>query len=399
MILKRYSVLAIGLVVFSGTGTVCAAPDVTLRGFGTLGATHNFSDGAAPIRDIGQPDGPRDGTSFDMDSRLGIQLDTEFTREISSAVQVVTSYNYEGKYTPRLNRAFFKYDFSAQGVQVRLGRFGWDIYSLSDSRNVGYALLWVRPPVDYFGKLQEDSLDGADLTFSHQLGEGVVGGKAYWGQASEKVAIDSSSYLDLSGTEIYGGHLEYQYNDWNLRFSAAWSTAETELRGHYADLIEDILNSGDPELIETLIGSGASNLSVKSRTLSTSLIYDSGPLLFQFMLGEDAFQNHLADSTLRGFFTFSYRLGDLKPYVTVAFAETNPTLENPAPSLANMIFEDQYSYSAGVRYDFHENIALKVQADHFEVSRGGRNAITWREVQPDWNGRINQLSVTLDFIF
>jgi hypothetical protein len=62
-------------------------------------------------------------------------------------VQAVSYYNHAGNYEPELTWAFISYA-PVPDMKVRAGRLGWDVYMLSDSRNVGYSYLWVRPPVD-----------------------------------------------------------------------------------------------------------------------------------------------------------------------------------------------------------------------------------------------------------
>lgn len=44
---------------------------------------------------------------------------------------------------------------------------------LAESRNVGYAFTWARPPVDFFGSLTATYFDGGDLVFKQTLGDGL----------------------------------------------------------------------------------------------------------------------------------------------------------------------------------------------------------------------------------
>lgn len=395
-VIKKYLVIAVGSLLLPGA--LWAAPDISLRGFGTVGINHNLSDGAAVIRDIGQPDGPRSGTSFDTDTRFGVQVDATLAHNLTTSLQAVSRYNYEGKYTPIISRAFAKYVF-LDNYQARLGRFGWDVYSMSDSRHVGYSYLWVRPPVEYFGKLQQDQVDGGDFSFSQQFDNGLVSGKLYAGVASGKMAIDRDSYVDTSGSTIYGGHLEYQHDAWQLRLSGARVRSETEIRGLAREQIFAAQqNGGGSESAPSL--AALTQVDIDVEIVSSSLIYDDGPLLVQFMISQDMFSNApIVDETLRGFVTFSYRFDDWRPYLTFGRSQTSPALPEVFSPSAGQLSEDQHSFSLGVRYDFLENMALKVQADHFNVRRDGRTSIMWRDPQDSWDGRINQLSATLDFVF
>lgn len=147
----------------------------TLRGFGTLGLTHNSSGDAGYIRDISQPDGPAGTWSAHVDSRLGLQLDWRIHDQLTAVVQGLSRYNYEGRYDPELSWAFLRYS-PDPAVQLRLGRIGLDTYMLADSRDVGYSYLWARPPVDYYGNRHISHIDGGDITVIRPFGSGLLWG-------------------------------------------------------------------------------------------------------------------------------------------------------------------------------------------------------------------------------
>jgi hypothetical protein len=59
---------------------------------------------------------------------------------------------------------------------------------------------------------------------------------------------------------------------------------------------------------------------------------------------------------------------------------------------------DQHTITLGTRWDFRQNLALKAQLDFV---RGSRNSLMTFRGSDDvvWNGRMNVLSVALDFAF
>jgi hypothetical protein len=71
------------------------------------------------------------------------------------------------------------------------------------TRDVGYAYLWVRPPVDYYGHRHIAFIDGADITLKRPLGKGLAWAKLSASRADEKIRSDSigtvTPYLTLSG--------------------------------------------------------------------------------------------------------------------------------------------------------------------------------------------------------
>ena len=384
--------LTFAFLAFSGLVSPVSygEPEFTFRGFGTLGAAHNFSDDVEIRRDISQPDGPRGETSFAMDSRLGLQLDTRFSPLLSTTVQAASRYNYRGKFTPEVMLATLKLEVG--NYQLRAGRVGWDIYSMSDSRNVGYSFLWVRPPLEYFGKLRVDWLDGGDLRYSRLLGNGLLSAKIYAGTNSQKVALDNNNYADQDGSILYGGHLEYHVREWMVRLSYGRAESETQIRGEL-----------DHQLVALPRSQGITDdrIEIDTESVSGTAIYERGPFQLQLMASRDTFEGTAVDSAWRAFTTASYRVGDWTPYFTLARSRSDsPAMDlSSQPGQLGTLVEDQYSLSTGVRYDFRENAALKVQADHFNVRDRGKSAVLWRGARESWDGEVSQLSITLDFIF
>jgi long-subunit fatty acid transport protein len=58
---------------------------------------------------------------------------------------------------------------------------------------------------------------------------------------------------------------------------------------------------------------------------------------------------------------------------------------------------DQQTYTLGVRWDFRRDAAIKAQIDAIRGTRDSKYAT--RNESPDWNGKTNVFSLTLDFVF
>jgi hypothetical protein len=61
----------------------------SFSGFGTAGLTHNNTDKAEFIRDIGQPRGVANDWSGDVDSRIGLQVNVRATWCRPSAITIM----------------------------------------------------------------------------------------------------------------------------------------------------------------------------------------------------------------------------------------------------------------------------------------------------------------------
>ncbi len=378
--------------------------DVSLGGFGTLGLTHNSTDKAEFIRDILQPRGVAGGWSGDVDSRIGLQFDMRASDELVGAVQVVSYYNHEGSYFPELAWAFIGYS-PAPGFRVRAGRLGWDVYMLSDSRNVGYSYLWVRPPVDHFGPLQISHIDGADGVLKHEQGGAIWSLKVYGGRADQVIPTPPGEDYDVSGAQLLGANLDYQKDAWHFRAGYSSFRLRNELPA-FVPLLAGLRATGIPEA-----GAIASDMSLAGKTLeivTAGAVYESGAWLSQLMF------NRVISDTLAypqkdsAYFLLGYRTGQWTPFLTLSGARSKVTrratgLPTPNPldaavsaSLA-LTQSRQRTQSVGVRYDFMRNADLKVQLDRVRVSDNA--AFLWRNAQPDWNGRATVFGVTLDFVF
>ena len=378
---------------------------VSFSGFGTVGITYNDTGKAEFLRDVMQPRGIASGWSGNTDSRLGLQLNVQPLHNIEGVLQIVSYYNYAGKYDPQLEWAFAGYS-PTPDLKLRVGRLGWDVYMLADSRNVGYSYLWVRPPVEYFGQLLISHIDGADAVYKQELNDGIASVKLYGGRADQKFPVPPGPVYDLEGTRVAGVNFDYQRGSWFFRAGYTAIKVNNELPV-LAPLLATLRAIGNPAAA-TL----ASDMALSDKTIkiaSAGVVYEHGPWQAQLMA------NRLTSNSLAypgkdsGYFLLGYRMGQWTPYATIAGAWSDAAPQRttglPAPNpldpavAAALAFTQsrQHAVSLGMRYDFARNAALKVQLDRVRVHDGA--ALLWRNPQPDWNGRATIVTLTLDFVF
>ncbi|RJF91876.1 hypothetical protein [Noviherbaspirillum saxi] len=385
---------------------------LTLRGFGTIGALYNTVDDADYVRTLLQPEGAGRTRRLDLgtDSILGVQLDAAPERDLSGMLQIVAHRRMDKSYRPEVTWAFAKFRHD-EHTEARVGRLGFDVYMLADSRNVGYSYLWVRPPVDFFSPWALTYFDGADLVFKHAFHGAEAKVKVYAGRPKEKLLGETGSY-DWSKTQLFGVHAEYQSDKWRYRLGYAQIKITEEAPG--GDAILAILRS---PIANALSGSASSAfaddiaLTGKSiRFLSAGAVYEDGPWQAQGMVSRIRAVSSAYPDLKAGYITLGYRKGDWTPYFTLsaispsgsprssglppagAFAPLVAWLDRLHPSLA----ASQTTQAVGVRYDFARNAAFKVQLDSVHV----RNNTLWTNAQPaDWRGRATLFSVAVDFIF
>jgi len=376
----------------------------SFSGFGTLGLTHNSTGRAEYRRDITQPGGVGHRWSADVDSRLGLQLNARPSAEVEGVVQVVSKYGHDGSYSPALTWAFLSYTPDPKW-KARAGRLGWDVYMLSDSRNVGYAYLWARPPVDYFGPLQVSHIDGADVVLKTQTGGGLLSTKLYWGRANEKLPSPPDADYDLAGTRVAGVNLDFQKGDWLFRAGYTSLKLRKDLPA-FDGMLAALRATGSPGA-----ASVADDLALAGKTVriaSAGVVWEHGPWQAQVMANRLTSNTPTYPQKDSGYLLLGYRSGKWTPFVTLSGTRSKATQRAtglPTPNALDTAVATslaaaqsrQVTLAIGARWDLMRNADLKFQLEQVRVH--DRAALLWRNAQADWDGRATVFSVVLDFVF
>ena len=375
---------------------------LSLKGFGTLGATRSSSPDAEFVRDLSQPDGARDGKwNADVDSLLGIQLNGRLGEGVEAVAQVVSRYHYDASYRPEVMWAFGKWSLGPE-LDLRVGRLGTDFFMLADSRLVGYSYAPVRPPGDYFGILPYSYFDGADVVAVFPLATATLRTKVFAGVTREKVSLATRRW-DLDHSFIRGLHGELQFGDWTARVGAA------AIRFHNNLPIEDLRDSlrpFAPAAADALTVSGTN-----SRFYNAGVVYDAGPLQVQLMLNRVNHDSVLFENSRAGYLLAAYRIAEFTPFVGYSRMKSTPKTLTTGLSdvglnavrnaqVAGVLADshaDQHTRSLGVRWDPAPKIDFKLQVD--QIRGTPQSIFTWRGETSGWTGETTVLNVTCDFIF
>lgn len=385
---------------------------LTISGFGTLGLARSTSPDVEFVRDLSQPRGIKDGEwSGRLDTILGVQANWQVSPELEVVTQVVSRYQHDESRNPVVDWAFLKW-VPDDRIALRAGRIGSDLMLLADSRSVGYSSLRVRPPTDFFGLLYFTAIDGVDGSLTMPLGNGLIRGKLFAGLIEEKVANELRCW-DTSGSEHYGLLVDYFSGVWQFRASTATIRFSND---------RDFKQLTDP-LYAVARMTGVNAASSAADALSTEgtrtrfhtlgTVYDNGPLQVQIALNKithetGSLQNSVASSLLAG-----YRIKTITPYVGISrwkssYKDLSTGLpDTPQFAAFNSAYQeildssgaDQTTYTAGVRWDVRPKIALKLQWDVIQGSSDSELPYAGGTATPDWNGRTEVLSVTMDFVF
>jgi hypothetical protein len=406
--------LATAAALMAGPALAQSFPSLSFSGYGTAGAVHSNEDRADYLVDAFKPNGPgyTDDVSLKVDTRLGGQVTANVTSRLSGVVQVLVQQNYDNTWRPRIEWANLKYQVT-DDLSVRAGRVVLPVFMVTDSRRIGYANVWVRPPVEVYSLVPVTNNDGVDATWRLPLGD--------WTNTMQLTAGRSDSrFPDASGFDAGQAEARKIVALVNTLekgpFTARVSYGEARLTiAAYRPLFDAFRLFGPPgEAIAeryhadkrrvTFFGLGAN--------------YDPGAW---FATGEFARfdTNSIVGNKSAWYVGSGMRVGKFTPYATFARIKSESPSSDPGVSTAGLPPEvaalgqlanftlnrsldsvpEQSTASLGVRWDFLRNAAFKFQFDRVRV--GSRSHGTFGNVQPDFpaGAKVNVVSAAIDFVF
>ena len=392
-----------------------AGIDWHFGGFGTLGAVHSserLADFTANVINPGQA-GYTHQWSAAVDSRLGAQLDATLGSDWSAVLQVVSERNLYGNYRPQVEWANVKYQATPE-LSIRLGRIALPMYLAGDYRKVGYALPWVRPPVEVYGGLPISRSDGIDASYRTSMA-GVASttqlfyghtafGTGTFGATGTSAHARANAIIGISTTGNYGAL--------TVRASAMTAKLTVDLAAPLFDAFRQFGASGNALADQY----GIDNKRVLVGSVGAS--YDPGNWFLMSEWSRLDARSFLGDK--RAWYAGAgYRAGAWTPYLSYASVNAADPIGSsgiataglPPQAAAQAAYLNQtlnallrttavqHTVSAGVRWDVARDMALKLQYDRLRSS-GGSNG-TLINVQPGFqSGRpVHVTSLALDFLF
>ncbi len=384
--------------------------DYKFSGFGTLGATSAGDDELYFKRDLSQ-EGQDGGISLEVDSLIGFQLDTNFTSRLRGTAQVVIKERPEQHVSESIEWAFLGYQINSNW-EVRAGRMAVDIYLLSEYRDVGFAYLWARPPVDFYGSMTISKFNGADLTYTNKINQGVLQFKVFTGSTQSNLN-NIQGLFKVTLNEIIGTNLSYETNDWKLQATIATSSL-AEIKGDtllpFIEELQSFSNvSGVKETIDNL---DSHNNRISFYSLGAS--YDKDKWLTQTEISYLQSDVPTIASYVNGYLSVGRKINTITAYTIIATTKSteepyqvnissgvNPKLDSLAQTsqlLFNNSQMDQSSLSIGARWDILPRIALKAQWDHNWIKAD--ETFLWAQpLHPGKDKEMDTLALSVNFIF
>jgi hypothetical protein len=409
---QRLSAIALVALLWNparaGDGSEDFAPSMfSFSGFGTLGVVHSSEDRAdftsSPLQLKGA------GYSRDwnpaVDSKIGAQVTATLTPQLSATVQVISEQNYDGTFKPHVEWANIKYQFTAD-ASVRLGRILTPVFLVSDTLKVGYSNPWVRPPVEFYDLVSVSNNDGVDASYRMHLGGLVNTVVATYGRTDVRLPQGTAQTRQagsISDTAEYGAATAHIF------FGRAHLTVDS-----LSPLIDAFRQFG-PQGESLADEYSATNIPVWF--LGVGGMYDPGGWFATAEWGVADLHSVFGRSSA-WYVSGGYRVATFTPYLTYAQVKSDSNTSDPGltastlpPSLAapatelNAILNAelgshpvQKTISLGLRWDFMQNLDLKLQYDRIRLGAGSPG--TLGNVQPDFRpgGSVNVVSIAIDFV-
>lgn len=291
---------------------------------------------------------------FTQDSKMGLQA----TFNISNQTQAVLQLMMKGEndWDVEAEWAYLSHRFD-NGVKVRGGKLRVPLFMYSDYLDVGYAQPFARPPGEVYDQVPFSSYTGGDIAYDFEFEDSTLTLQGFGGESD--VSGEAAS-LDLSNI---------------MGVNASWTDLTWTLRAVYGQTDLDGSASGGALVIDgeqaQFTGLGGS--------------YDNGSFIAITEWTTVEIEGLLADHE-SAYVTLGYRINAFTPYVTVAYVKTTDDDVRKAlpPQLAIPLGlglnEERTAYSAGVRWDAIDNVAIKFDltyaTDFGDTSGGlGGNAV------------------------
>jgi len=384
---------------------------LSLSGFGTLAAVHSSEHQADFTSSYLKPDGAgaTHAWSADVDSLIAGQLTVAPGSQFSAVVQVISEQLYDNTYRPHIEWANVKYQPTPE-FSVRVGRIVLPCFLFSDTRKVGYANPWVRPPVEVYNLVPISNSDGIDASYRFRSGE------------LEQTLTGSYGKSDTRLPPNVGGSAHGR-DMWLLSDTIEYGALSAHLAYQSVVLTVPGLNA----VFDGMRYFGAQGIALAdryeqvdkhARFIGVGAQYSPGNWFLMGEWGNTNYHSVLGEKTA-WYASTGYRWALVTPYVTYSTSRADsatsdpgltltglpPALIGPATALnagLNALLSSaaaQRTMTGGARWDFARNFSLKLQYDHLRLGAGSHGTLI--NMQPGFRagGTVNLFSASVDFIW
>ncbi|WP_332878163.1 hypothetical protein [Massilia sp. S19_KUP03_FR1] len=364
----RKSGLMLGIALLSGAAHAGELVDMlTVSGFGTIGEVHSSLKTADYVADVFQPNGAgyTRSSALGVDSKVALQIDAKLLDNLSAVVQLVSRNRVNRNYLPSVEWANIKYAITPE-LSVRLGRTAMPTFMNSETRLVGFANPWLRPPIETYSLRSTTNSDGVDVSYRHAFGS-VNNTTQLWYGKTEVASVGSTGVVSngVRAEKILGIADTVDYGALTMRGAVT--------------AIDFRLN-----------GAGGTFVYAKANVYNLGAMYDPGDW---FVMGEWTKTDFGAVQRAQQakYVTAGYRWKKFTPYATYSKLDVDD-------NQVKLSVRAQVAKSAGIRWDFMKNTALKVQLDEVQLAAGSNGFFTNAKAGTA-GSRAKILGAAVDFVY
>jgi hypothetical protein len=394
---RSRAVAAAIIVLACAPGARAALPDVDVSGFGTAG--YAITDTGRKVefgRSQFQGGGADEDGDVGVDSLLGVQATVRLTDMFSTTTQLMVRRLFGSSFELDVPVFFAKADVT-RDFSIRVGRIPLPVFMVSDYRQVGYSNTWMRPPIEIYGQIPFDSDDGADMLYSTSVGRVDISTQVFYGKTDATLPLGP-----IEARRNFGYNVTATLGPISLHAGRNQSSL-TSNAASVNQLLAQVSAAGFPTLASRLAVVG-----VPFKFTDFGFTYGGTHFTLQGEVTKETVGGYLA-STDGQYLMAGYRVRKFTPYAIFARQKiTSERTDTTIPAvgaliplagavnqLINSVGADQHTISAGVRWDFHESIDLKMQFDRVYPQGTG----LFINPEPGFHGPVDVLGVTLDFVF
>lgn len=397
------------------------AVELSFNGFATIGATYAKHDQLNYRSTL--LNRPRGDFSIATDSVIGAQVNAIFDENWEFVGQIVIQDRADSKALNYIEKAFVRYKINRSWA-ARFGRMDSNFYLLSDFRAVGYAYPWARPPTDFYsGTSVAAANDGIDIQYTTDIGKGVAKFGVLFGESKARLNGESGKfYADFE--DLIGFNFEYFTKNLQLKTTYATATISDFEFGGFEEFITafravpEVLWPQAPILIDSFEPEGD-----RAEFISTGFKFDNGHWQIQAEIATFIADWILFPNSKFGYLSVGYSFDQIMPYVLIAANRPNSAyseIQSPelppntpqeliqniaviaslADDSASNQFVDQNTLSAGMRWDFNVDWAMKFQIDHIRMQSPGSGLFGNNSVNLSSTSlRLNVVHLSLSTVF
>lgn len=378
-------------IVINSISFPCSAivDDFVISGFITTGVMTTSTEDATFLS-------ANDDLRFDPLSLVGIQ----FTAPVQDRTSFTIQFSARGidEYAPDVKLAFLKMELN-EYYDLRAGKLPIPFFMISDYIGISYTYPWVTPPIDVYIQTGFTEFEGLDLIKRQQIGNWSLAIQGFVGSSYQTISVNDFD-IKIEVSSIYGANITLTSD------LASFRLGHSTGRFSFTDAphLEAALIAFAPAIVEDQLD--ISDLDGKFSGIGITSEHENFLFMSEYTM---KITNGLVADTVGWYALFGYHFGPVLPHLTFSGITTDEkyngleTLKVQTPNLANAI-EDfiksrtltEKSITLGLRYDFRENTALKLEIQHIKIDEGSSGLL--QNIVADFNS-IRAYSITLDAIF